>query len=179
MLAWVVCAQTDPNWSNFLYDTESDTLNLIDFGGECRCLFCEIVSACVCFRSLRWQAGRFDACVTPCAGIGSGADVRRLLLLQLCSPRQGCGPRVPISLHLVSCLCARMLHACLQRSGSRRLPLPPRTVTTHLCAEHCLLICLQGSTQAGLTSFRSAACCCCMFALRRRTAIGKVSDEMR
>jgi len=24
--------QTDPNWSNFLYDTQTDTLNLIDFG---------------------------------------------------------------------------------------------------------------------------------------------------
>jgi aarF domain-containing kinase len=24
--------QTDPNWSNFLYDAEADTLNLIDFG---------------------------------------------------------------------------------------------------------------------------------------------------
>ena len=46
LLACVVCAQTDPNWSNFLYDAESDTLNLIDFGGECRCFFCEIVRAC-------------------------------------------------------------------------------------------------------------------------------------
>lgn len=26
------CRQTDPNWGNFLYDPETRTLNLIDFG---------------------------------------------------------------------------------------------------------------------------------------------------
>jgi len=39
MLSWVIkevfqfrLVQSDPNWSNFLYDEETDTLNLIDFG---------------------------------------------------------------------------------------------------------------------------------------------------
>ncbi len=29
--------QTDPNWSNYLYDADTDVLNLIDFGAAQVC----------------------------------------------------------------------------------------------------------------------------------------------
>jgi hypothetical protein len=45
--------QTDPNWSNFLYDADSDVLSLIDFGAVqvrvCVCV-CVLVRVRVCAR---------------------------------------------------------------------------------------------------------------------------------
>lgn len=32
LLLHCLVVQTDPNWSNFLYDESSNTINLIDFG---------------------------------------------------------------------------------------------------------------------------------------------------